>query len=127
MQRWRWLANFAMLSLDGVHIKLQILGARIALDGVCAVGNYDGKNIWRPSKFLVAAKILPKFWAAKNLCVTQWPAKNTVPVSIRGVPISIWKRAGQLKKSHLGTPPYQKEFVPIQGLTSTLWRAEEFA
>jgi hypothetical protein len=51
MQRWRWLANFAMLSLDGVRIKLQVLGARIALDGVRAVGNYDGK------KYLATVKI----------------------------------------------------------------------
>jgi hypothetical protein len=105
MQPWRWLANFAMLSLDGVRIKLQILGARIALDGVRAVGNYDGQNIWRPPKVLVAAKNLQKFWAAEILCMTQWPAKTTVLVSIRGVPT--WKRVGQLKNSHLGTPRYQ--------------------
>jgi hypothetical protein len=45
MQRWCWLADFAMLWLDGVHVNLQILGAKIALDGVRAVGNYDGQNI----------------------------------------------------------------------------------
>jgi hypothetical protein len=51
MQRWCWLANFTMLLLDGVCIKLHILGARIELDGVHAVKNYDGQNIWRPPKF----------------------------------------------------------------------------
>jgi hypothetical protein len=71
-----------------------------------------------PSKFWAAAKILPKFWAAKILGVTQWLAKTTVPVSIRGV--LIWKRAGRQKKSHLGTPRYQKEFVPIRELTYLL-------
>ncbi len=115
MQRWRLLTNFAMLLLDGVCVKLQILGARIALDGVRAVRNYDGQNILRPPKFLVAAKVLQKFRAAKILCMTQWPAKTTVPVSIWGVPI--WKHAGQLRSSHLGTPCYQTELVPIWGLT----------
>ncbi len=66
----------------------------------------------------MTAKIFPKFWAAKILCVTQWPAKTTVPVSIRGVPI--WKNAGRQKKSQLGTPRYQKEFVTIRGLTDIL-------
>ena len=42
--------------------------------------------------------------------MTQWPAKTTVPVSIRGVPI--WKRAGRLRNSQLGTPRSKIAFVP---------------
>jgi hypothetical protein len=56
------------------------------------------------------------FWQCDGArCVTQWPAKTTVPVSIRGVPT--WKHAGRLRNSHLGTPCYQAEFVTIRGLT----------
>ncbi len=61
------------------------------------------------------------FWQCDGAwCVTQRPAKTTVPVSIRGVPI--WKRAGRLRNSYLGTPRYQTEFVTIiWGLTYSLY------
>ena len=49
------------------------------------------------------------------LCVTQWMAKNTVPVSIWGLPI-VWKQGGRQK---LGTPRFHLMFVPIQGLIYT--------
>jgi hypothetical protein len=35
--------------------------------------------------------------------------------------IPIWKQAGRLRNSHLGTPHSQTEFVPIWGLTCTCW------
>jgi hypothetical protein len=55
------------------------------------------------------------FWQCSGTwCVTQWPAKTTVPLSIWGVPM--WKRASRLRNSHLGTPCSQTEFVPIWGL-----------
>ena len=43
-------------------------------------------------------------------------AKNTVPVTIWGVPV--WKGGGRQKISHLGTPRNHKVFVPIWGLTN---------
>ena len=48
-------------------------------------------------------------------CVTKWMAKNTVPVTIWGVPV--WKGGGRQKNSHLGTPRNHKVFVTIWGLT----------
>ena len=42
-------------------------------------------------------------------------AKNTVPVTIWGVPV--WKGGGRQKNLHLGTPRNHKVFVPIWGLT----------
>ena len=57
--------DFARFSLDGVRRNCKFCGARLALDGVHAVGNYNGQNFWRPPKFL------PKFFAAELLCVAQ--------------------------------------------------------
>ena len=51
-------------------------------------------------------------------CVTKWVAKNTVPITIWGVPI--WKGGGRLKFSHLGTPRNHEVFVTIWGLTYML-------
>ena len=52
-------------------------------------------------------------WAKKDIlqCVTKWMAKNTGPVTIRGVPIWLW--GGRQKKLHLGTPHNHKVFVII--------------
>ena len=50
-------------------------------------------------------------------CVTKWMAKNTVPVTIWGVPV--WKGGGRRNISHLGTPRNHKVFVTIWGLTYT--------
>ena len=47
-------------------------------------------------------------------CVTKWMAKNTVPVTIWGVPI--WKGGGRQKNTHLGTPRNHEVFVTIWGL-----------
>jgi hypothetical protein len=51
-------------------------------------------------------------------CVTKWMAKNTVPVTIWGVPV--WKGGGRRNISHLGTPRNHKVFVTIWGLTCIL-------
>jgi hypothetical protein len=45
-------------------------------------------------------------------------AKNTVPVTIWGVPV--WKGGGRQKKLHFGTPRNHKVFVTIWGLTYML-------
>ncbi len=52
-------------------------------------------------------------------CMTKWMAKNTVPITIWGVPVWLW--GGRQKSSHLGTPHYHnhKVFVTIWGLIST--------
>ncbi len=50
-------------------------------------------------------------------CETKWMTKNTVPITIWGVPI--WKGAGRRKNLHLGTPRNHKVVVTIWGLTST--------
>jgi hypothetical protein len=48
--------------------------------------------------------------------VTEWMAKNTVPVTIWGVPV--WNGGGRRKISHVGTPRNHKVFVTIWGLTA---------
>ncbi len=48
--------------------------------------------------------------------VTEWMAKNIVPVTIWGVPV--WKGEGRQKISHLGTPRNHKVFFTIWGLTA---------
>ena len=53
-------------------------------------------------------------------CVT-WSlevAKNTLPISIWGVPVRKW--AGRVEYSHMGSPRFQIEFVSIWGLTYIL-------
>ena len=54
-------------------------------------------------------------------CVAKWMAKNTVPVTIWGVPIRM-ERGRETKKSHLGTPRNHKVFVTIRGLAYMLIR-----
>ncbi len=73
------LHNFARLLLDGVHKKYKILGARLALDGVRAVGNYDGHNFWWPPTFSAAAKILPNFLADKLFVHDSMAGRNYSP------------------------------------------------
>ncbi len=46
---------------------------------------------------------------------THGHVKTTIPISIWGIPV--WKRAGRHKYSHMGTPRFGMEFVPIWGLT----------
>jgi hypothetical protein len=70
------LRNFARLLLDRVRRNCKILGARLALDGVLAVGNYDGQNFWRPPNFLAAAKFLPKVLAAKTFVRDSMDSQN---------------------------------------------------
>jgi hypothetical protein len=42
-------------------------------------------------------------------------AKNTLPISIWGVPVRKW--AGRVEYSHMGSPRFRIEFVSIWGLT----------
>jgi hypothetical protein len=46
-------------------------------------------------------------------------AKNTLPISIWGVPVRKW--AGRLEYSHMGSPRFRIEFVSIWGLTYISW------
>jgi len=59
----------------------------------------------------------PKCLVMHQCCVTQWMAKNTVLVSIWGLPM--WKRGGRRKKYHLGTPRFHTVFETIWRLTDT--------
>ena len=73
--------------------------------------------VWWYGMFALCAQENWLALAKKDIlqCVTKWVAKNTVPITIWGVPI--WKGGGRLKISHLGTPRNHKVFVTIWGLT----------
>jgi hypothetical protein len=58
---------------------------------------------------------LSKIWSSmRDLEV----AKNTLPISIWGVPVRKW--AGRVEYSHMGSPRFRIEFVSIWGLTYIL-------
>ncbi len=50
-----------------------------------------------------------------NRRLTEGRIKTTLPISIWGIPVQKW--GGRPKNSHMGTPRFRTEFVPIWGLT----------
>jgi hypothetical protein len=71
--------DFARLLLDGVHRSYKILGARLALDGVHAVGNHNSHNFWWLPTFSAATKISPIFLADKLFVHDSMAGQNYSP------------------------------------------------
>jgi hypothetical protein len=69
-------------------------------------------------KYLAAVKIFgghqnfTKILGRQKFVRDSMAGQNYSPHLHTEVPI--WKRAGRLKKTHMGTPHYQKDFVPIR-------------